>query len=121
MELTKNTKITFNEMPDVLSELRFEFNELKQILLSKFQDPVEQSDKLLTIQEAAGLLHLSVPTVYGLVHRKEVPVCKKGKRLYFPKQELIEWIKTGRKQTASELSEEASTDFRNANNKKSKA
>lgn len=75
-------------------------------------------EQLLTIQEAAYLLHLSVPTVYGLVHRKEVPVCKKGKRLYFPKQELIEWIKTGRKKTASELSEESLKDFKEANKRK---
>ena len=75
--------------------------------------PQSTADQLLTIQEAAELLHLSVPTCYGLVHRKEIPVCKKGKRLYFPKQELIEWIKTGRKQTATELSDEAINGFKN--------
>src|SRR5580693_4593443 len=72
-------------------------------------------NELLTIQEAAYLLHLSVPTVYGLVHRKEVPVCKQGKRLYFPKQELIAWIKSGRKQTIKELTAEAITELQNAN------
>ena len=82
---------------------------------SSSQDP---SDQLLTIQETAELLHLSVPTVYGLVHRKIVPVCKKGKRLYFPKKELIEWIKSGRKKTEAELTDEAVAGFRNANKKK---
>jgi excisionase family DNA binding protein len=81
-------------------------------------EPQPSGEELLTIQEAANLLHLSVPTVYGLVHRKEVPVCKKGKRLYFPKQELVEWIKSGRKQTVKELTEEAVAEFQVANKRR---
>jgi len=57
----------------------------------------------LTIREAAEILHLTVPTVYGLVQRSEVPVSKRGKRLYFSKQELTAWIMSGRKRTNSEI------------------
>lgn len=64
-------------------------------------------DQFLTIQEAAELLHLTVPTIYGLVSRSEIPVSKKGKRLYFSKQELMDWVKTGRKQTIAETAIQA--------------
>ena len=76
-----------------------------------------QSDHLLTIKQAAEFLNLSVPTIYGYVHRMEIPVCKKSKRLYFSKQELIDWIKTGRKKTSAEIAAEADTFIANRRRK----
>lgn len=63
----------------------------------------DEADQLLTIKQTAELLSLSVPTIYGLVSRGEVPHSKKGKRLYFSKQELLEWVKAGRKKTNAEI------------------
>jgi excisionase family DNA binding protein len=63
----------------------------------------EEQDSLLTIQQTAQLISLSVPTLYSLVSRSEIPVFKKGKRLYFSKKEITDWIKTGRKKTANEI------------------
>jgi len=62
-----------------------------------------QQDELLTIQQAAEILKLSVPTIYGLVSRTEIPHAKKGKRLYFSKLELLEWVQSGRKKTNAEI------------------
>lgn len=63
----------------------------------------EQPEQLLTIQEAANLLHLKVPTIYSKHSKGELPgVCKRGKRLYFSKQSLIEWLKQGSKMTNAE-------------------
>lgn len=70
-----------------------------------------QSDNLLTIKQAAEFITLSVPTIYGLVHRAEIPVNKRGKRLYFSKEELTAWIKAGRKKTVDEISKEAGINF----------
>jgi excisionase family DNA binding protein len=66
-----------------------------------------EADQLLTIEEAAAFAHLSKATLYGLVSRSEIPCMKKGKRLYFSKQELTTWIKSGRKKTNTEISDEA--------------
>ena len=68
---------------------------------------LQQADELLTIKQTAELLTLSVPTIYGLVHRAEIPVSKRGKRLYFSKAELTQWIKDGRKKTNTEIAAEA--------------
>ena len=67
-----------------------------------------ESDQLLTVKEAAEFLHLSVPTIYGFVSKAEIPFSKKGKRLYFSKLELMEWIKQGRKKTIAEMEASAS-------------
>jgi hypothetical protein len=48
-----------------------------------------EADQLLTIRQAGELIKLTVPTLYGYVSRNEIPFSKKGKRLYFSKQQLI--------------------------------
>lgn len=68
----------------------------------------EQPEHLLTVQEAAALLHLTVPTIYSKHSKGQLPgVCKRGKRLYFSKQSLIEWVKKGRKKSNAEIEAEA--------------
>lgn len=66
-----------------------------------------EADKLLTIQQAADFLYLSVPTIYGLVSKSQIPCMKRGKRLYFSKDELASWVKSGRKKTLAELGADA--------------
>ena len=65
------------------------------------------TNELLTIKQAGELLSLSVPTLYGLVSKQAIPVSKKGKRLYFSKDELTGWIKAGRKLTITEIESQA--------------
>jgi len=61
-----------------------------------------ETEQLLTIAQAAELLSLTTPTLYGLVHKRTIPFSKKSKRLYFSKTELTEWVKSGRKKTIAE-------------------
>lgn len=82
-------------------------NTIKKVLSIHQTPPYPQADEVLTIKQAAQLLCLSVPTIYGLVHRSEIPVSKRGKRLYFSKVELTQWIKDGRKKTTKEIATEA--------------
>jgi len=72
------------------------------------QEPVKIKPypDLFDIKMAAEYLHLAVPTIYGLVQRATIPFYKKGKRLYFKKEDLEKWIGTGRKSTIDEIDEE---------------
>lgn len=70
-------------------------------------EPTEQSEQLLTIQEAAKFLSLAVPTIYSKVSKGELPVMKRGKRLYFSRIELTEYVKTGRKKSNADIEAEA--------------
>jgi excisionase family DNA binding protein len=57
--------------------------------------PSESQDRLLTVAEAANMLRLAVPTIYGLVQRNQIPYIKKTKRLYFSERKLNEWLEQG--------------------------
>jgi predicted DNA-binding transcriptional regulator AlpA len=62
----------------------------------------EDNDELLTVEDTAKFLHLSIPSIYGLIHKGQLPVMKRSKRCYFLKKELIEYLKQGRKKTIVE-------------------
>ena len=51
------------------------------------------------------MLCLTVPTIYGFTQRNEIPFNKKGKRLIFIKQQIIDWVKEGRRKTVKEINE----------------
>lgn len=70
-------------------------------------EPTDQLEKLLTIQEAAEFLSLTVPTMYSKVSKGELPVMKRSKRLYFSRTELLEYLKDGRKKSNAEIEAEA--------------
>ena len=67
------------------------------------------TDELLTVQDTAKFLSLSVPTIYSLISKGELPVMKRSKRCYFSKVELINYLKQGRKKTLVETASEADT------------
>jgi excisionase family DNA binding protein len=79
--------------------------DLKQPL-KELGEPTE-TDELLTVQDTAKFLSLSVPTVYALISKGELPVMKRSKRCYFSKIELITYLKQGRKKTFAETAKEA--------------
>lgn len=109
--------LTFEQLPTAVTLLTKEVSELKALLLKNSdQQPTQQQEQLLTIQEAAELLNLSVPTMYSKVSKRELPCMKQGKRLYFSQTDLINYIKEGKKKTFAEL--EAEADAYLSNNKK---
>lgn len=93
---------SINERLSNIENLLLDLKQKKQPIVSQ----INTSD-ILTIQEAADLLHLSVPTCYTKVSKRELPHTKKGGRLYFSRQELMTWLKQGRRKTSAELEQEA--------------
>lgn len=98
-------EITFDQLPKAVTQLHEKLESIERLLLDQL--PQQEVDELLTVQQAAELLHLSVPTIYGYVQRREIPVSKRSKRLYFSKQQLMEWIKAGRLKTVKEIDADA--------------
>ena len=104
--MTEN--LTFDQLPKAVTMLTKEVSELKRLLIEKQeQTPTEQPEQLLTIQEAAKFLSLTVPTMYSKVSKGELPVMKRSKRLYFSRTELMEYLKEGRKKSNTEIEKEA--------------
>jgi len=90
---------TFEQLPTMVFHLSQKVDELSEaiiLLTQKSSDPQHLApDELLTVQQAAQFLSLSVPTIYGLIHRKAIPCMKRSKRVYFSKDELIKYLKEG--------------------------
>ena len=84
---------------------------LKPLAIENSPEP----ETVLLIKQVAELIKLSVPTIYGYVSRREIPHYKKGKRLYFFKTEILDWIKEDRKKTHSEIAAEANTYLKKRN------
>ena len=80
-----------------------------------------ETDELLTVQETAKFLNLSIATIYGKISRNELPFMKKekSKRVYFSKIQIFDFLKTGRVQTVSEIEAEANQYLKIKGGKKS--
>lgn len=93
---------TFDQIPIMMNKLHDKLEHLEKLIL-RISTTEENKNELLNVEEASKLLNLSVATIYSKVSRKEIPVNKKGKRIYFYSHELMEWIKSGRVKTYTEM------------------
>ena len=66
----------------------------------------EPEKELLSIDEAADFLGISKQTIYQHVHYRKIPHSKRGRRLFFRRSELNEWIDKGRKKTIPEIDDD---------------
>jgi len=114
--------LTFEKLPEAVKMLTKEVGEMKRLLMEKQEQPSTYPDELFTIQKASEYLSLSVPTIYGKVSRNEIPFMKRGKRLYFSRTELMDYLKGGRKKSQEEIIEEVDSFLSNKKkaNQKSK-
>jgi excisionase family DNA binding protein len=103
-------QFTFEQIPQAVTEIYEKLNAVHELLLNQSDLSCLTTDSPLTIDQAAEFLSLSKYTLYGLVQRREVPFAKRGKRLYFTKADLTDWVKTGSKSTVIEMQSRA-TEF----------
>ena len=63
---------------------------------------------VLDMNETARYLKISKPSLYGMTHKRMLPYYKHGKRIYFRKNEIDEWINKGKVKTQEEIEADAS-------------
>ena len=97
-------KITFEGLPMAISSLAEEVKQIKALILETSIN--DGPDSLLTIEETSEFLHVKKQTLYSYVSKGLIPHHNRAGRLYFLKNELIDWIKTGNKRPF-DLEEEA--------------
>lgn len=96
--------LKFEQLPNAVTMLTKEVSELRSLIINRQEKTSTiEPEKLLTIQEAARFLNLSVPTIYSKVSKGELPVMKRSKRLYFSSTELMAYVKDGRKKSNAEI------------------
>jgi excisionase family DNA binding protein len=65
----------------------------------------DQVKELLNIKEACELLSSKKPTLYQKVSRREIPFLKRSKRMYFKREDFIDYLEKGRVKSISEADE----------------
>lgn len=63
--------------------------------------------EFLNVQQTADYVSLSKATVYGLIHKLEIPNYKRGKRVYFKKSEIDSWLMQNKRKSINEIEQEA--------------
>ncbi len=68
----------------------------------------QDQDTIFSIKEACTFLNLAQQTLYSFTSKREIPFIKKGKKLYFRKSELKNWLMEGKKKSKAEIEKEDS-------------
>lgn len=87
-----------------------EKNDLEKLIQDVVKSALNRADLersvqegFLDINETAKYLKIARQTLYGFTSQRLIPFIKKGKRIYFRKTDLENWLLTGRKATKSEI------------------
>jgi excisionase family DNA binding protein len=65
--------------------------------LAPTEDSIDDIGDMVTIDRAAQLLNLSKNTLYNFTSSGTIPFSKKGKRVYFSKNDLSNWLHKAKK------------------------
>ena len=73
---------------------------IEELKINRVEKP---ESKLMNLGEVSQYINLAPSSIYGLVHQKKIPNYKVGKKLYFEKFEIDNWIKKGKNKTRKEI------------------
>jgi excisionase family DNA binding protein len=76
------------------------FLRLEEIQNSKVSTAtMEESNEILTVKQAAEYLNLSIYSIYAKTSQKSIPHAKRGRHLYFFKDDLRNWLASAKSKT----------------------
>ncbi len=97
-----NNEPTFEAMPQNVARLEEKVdaltekvNKLSQHLFS-LKAPT-QEERMIGVEDASALLHLSISRIYALVQEGKIPCYKPGRNLLFIPSELHRWMTDNRR------------------------
>ena len=107
----ENRKLTFDQLPEVVGELRDEIAQLKGFIMSNFSALQAPEPPKVWMDLAQLCEYLpdkpSKATVYGWVCARTIPYHKKTKKLSFLKSEIDDWLVKSGHATVEEIRETA--------------
>jgi len=108
MNPLQNDPISPDKVPQALTMLFAKVESIEAFIKQSFNNSTQIDDeKPLNIIQAAAFLDLQPGTLYNKVYNKEIPYNKKGRRVYFFRRDLINYLNGGRIKTTEELQDEA--------------
>ena len=83
-------------------------NQLSELVrMAKAPILKEVTEEIMTVEQLSDYLTITRQTIYEKCSKKEIPYFKAGKRLYFKKSVINDWINSGRRYTTDELMQQA--------------
>lgn len=82
---------------------------VEKAMLQKMKLDKNPSDVFLDVDQAAAFLGIAKATLYGKCSKLLIPHIKKGKKLYFGQSELIEYLKSGKRNTVNDIEQNVSS------------
>lgn len=70
-----------------------------------------------TLEETAKILGIGKQALYGMNSRNEIPYCKRGKKCFYLKVDILNYIQEGRIKSKSEIEKEAQQALLSINHK----
>lgn len=86
---------------------------VQKTMLQKPNNDEAQNSMFLDVDQAAQFLGIAKATLYGKCSKLLIPHFKKGKKLYFNKPELIDWLKSGKRKTVCDIHQTVNTHLEN--------
>jgi len=80
---------------------------VRQVLSEQTSNTSESVNDILSVEQAGKFLNLAKQTLYGFTSKNEIPFFKRGKKLYFRKSELEQWLTQGKQKTVIEIQKDA--------------
>ena len=93
-------QITFNDLPQVIAELRNEVSGMKALLLNLQNRPTQQREnrhRPVTPEQVAEYTNIPLATIYQKLANREIPGSKPGKRWVIYLDEIDKWLEANRK------------------------
>ena len=74
--------------------------------IKKVYRPVDVIPEVMNIEQASAFLSIAKATIYQYTASSSIPHYKRGKRIYFKKDELVQWLTENKRKTIDEQVEE---------------
>ena len=101
--------LTFDKFPEAVAYLIEAVAEIKSLVKNKTELPEKRIP--IGIEDACRIIQKAKPTIYALVRKGLLPSYKRGKKLFFFEDELLEWIAKGKKKTILDIRAEMEADL----------
>ena len=102
-------ELTFNDLPQVVAELRDEVIGMRQMLSNLQKENgqrKENTHRPMSVEDAAEYLKIPQRTLYMKLGNGSIPATKPGKRYVLYQDELDKWLETNRKNPVPLTAEE---------------
>ena len=90
-------EITFDKLPQAVGYLTEQVERIHKIVAALQPQTTTDKHRIVEIDEACKITRKAKPTIYTLARKGLIPAYKRGKKLYFYEDELLQWIESGRK------------------------